>query len=91
MKFVALVSSGIDSPVAAYLLAPKATELIFVHADNRPYAEEREIEKFYTLATYLKKILPAKVRAFLVPHGKALLRRTSSMRTESSPACSANG
>ena len=72
MKLVALVSSGIDSPVAAYLLAPKATELIFVHADNRPYAEEREIEKFLTLAAYLKKILPVKVHAFVVPHGRTL-------------------
>lgn len=72
MRLVALVSSGIDSPVAAYLLAPKATEIIFVHADNRPYADDREIEKFYTLAQYLKKILPTKVRAFLVPHGKTL-------------------
>lgn len=72
MKFVALVSSGIDSPVAAYLLSPKATEIIFVHADNRPYADGREIEKFLTLATYLKTIVPIKVRAFLVPHGNTL-------------------
>ena len=72
MKLVALVSSGIDSPVAAYLLAPKATELIFVHADNRPYAEERELEKFQTLAAYLKKIVRTKIHAFVVPHGRTL-------------------
>jgi len=72
MKLVALVSSGIDSPVAAYLLAPKATELILIHADNRPYAEERELEKFRTLAAFLKKKLPTKVRAYIVPHGRTL-------------------
>ena len=72
MKLVALVSSGIDSPVAAYLLASKATEIILVHTDNRPYAEDRELEKFRILAAYLKKILPIKVRAFIVPHGKTL-------------------
>jgi thiamine biosynthesis protein ThiI len=72
MKFVVLVSSGIDSPVATYVLAPRARELILVHADNRPYAEDRELEKFRALAIYLKKILPTKVRAFIVPHGKAL-------------------
>jgi len=72
MKFVALVSSGIDSPVATYLLAPKATEIILVHADNRPYTDDREIEKFVVLAKYLKKILPTKARAFLIPHGRTL-------------------
>jgi len=72
MKFVALVSSGIDSPVATYLLAPKATEIILVHADNRPYTDDREIEKFVVLAKYLKKILPSNVRAFLIPHGITL-------------------
>ena len=46
MKFVSLVSSGIDSPVATYLLSKKAEELIFVHADNQPFTDEREIENF---------------------------------------------
>ena len=55
MKFVALVSSGIDSPVATYLLSKKADEIILVHADNRPFTDDREIEKFVTLAKYLKK------------------------------------
>ncbi len=72
MKLVALVSSGIDSPVAAYLLAPKTTEMILVHADNRPYTEDRETEKFLVLAAYLKKISPVNVRAYVVPHGKTL-------------------
>ena len=50
MKFVSLVSSGIDSPVATYLLSKKAEELIFVHADNQPFTDEREIENFIKLA-----------------------------------------
>jgi thiamine biosynthesis protein ThiI len=73
MKFVALVSSGIDSPVATYLLSEKAEEIILVHADNRPFTDEREIKKFITLATYLKKKVPSKLRAYLVPHGDTLL------------------
>ena len=72
MKFVALVSSGIDSPVATYLLSKNADEIILVHADNRPFTDDREIEKFLTLAKYLKKILSSKITAFLISHGNAL-------------------
>ena len=45
MKFVSLMSSGIDSPVATYLLSKKANEIILVHTDNRPFTDDREIEK----------------------------------------------
>jgi tRNA uracil 4-sulfurtransferase len=72
MKFVALISSGIDSPVATYLLSKKADELILLHADNRPFTDDREIEKFITLAKYLKTLVPSKLTALLVPHGLSL-------------------
>jgi thiamine biosynthesis protein ThiI len=72
MKFVALMSSGIDSPVATYLLSKKAEEIILIHADNRPYTDKREIEKFVTLAMYLKKQVPSKLKTILLPHGPTL-------------------
>jgi tRNA uracil 4-sulfurtransferase len=72
MKFIALVSSGIDSPVATYLLAKKADEIIVIHADNRPFTDEREIEKFVALTKYLKQQIPSKLTAYLIPHGPTL-------------------
>jgi len=72
MKLVSLVSSGIDSPVATYLLSQYAKEIILVHADNRPFTDEREIQKFVTLAQHLKNIAQAKITAYLLPHGEAL-------------------
>lgn len=72
MRFVALVSSGIDSPVATYLLSKKAEEIILIHADNRPFTDDCEIEKFVTLAKYLKILVPSKIKAYLVPHGNTL-------------------
>jgi len=72
MKFVSLVSSGIDSPVATYLLAKKADEIIVIHADNRPFTDDREIEKFITLTKYLKQQIPSKITAYLIQHGPAL-------------------
>ena len=72
MKFVSLVSSGIDSPVATYLLSNKAEEIILLHADNRPFTDDREIEKFVTLAKYLRTLVPSKLTALLIPHGQTL-------------------
>jgi len=74
MKFVSLVSSGIDSPVATFLLSKKAREVILVHADNRPFTDDREIENFIKLAKYLKKLCSSKIKAYIVPHGNSLLK-----------------
>jgi tRNA uracil 4-sulfurtransferase len=72
MRLVALISSGIDSPVAAYLLSKKIDELILLHADNRPFTDDREIEKFITLARHLQTLVPSKLVAYLLPHGQTL-------------------
>jgi len=72
MKFVALLSSGIDSPVAIYLLSKKGDEIILLHADNRPFTDDREIEKFITLAKHLKTLVPSKLSTLLLPHGQSL-------------------
>jgi thiamine biosynthesis protein ThiI len=72
MKFVSLISSGIDSPVATYLLSNKAEEIILLHVDNRPFTDDREIEKFVTLAKYLRTLVPSKLTALLIPHGQTL-------------------
>jgi thiamine biosynthesis protein ThiI len=72
MKFVSLVSSGIDSPVATYLLSKYAEEIILLHADNRPFADDREIEKFVTLGKYLKTLVSSKLTAMLISHGQTL-------------------
>jgi thiamine biosynthesis protein ThiI len=72
MNVVGLVSSGIDSPVAAYLVSRYAESIILVHADNRPFTDDREIDKFIILAKHLKKICSIPVKAVVVPHGETL-------------------
>ncbi len=72
MKFVSLVSSGIDSPVATYLLSKKANDMILVHGDNRPFTDDREIENFISIAKHLKKKIPSNVKVYIVPHGATL-------------------
>jgi thiamine biosynthesis protein ThiI len=67
-----LVSSGVDSPVATYLISKKAEEIILVHADNRPFTDDREIENFIVLAKHLKKHISSSIKAYIVPHGSTL-------------------
>jgi len=72
MKFVSLISSGIDSPVATYRLSKKAEALALLHADNRPFTDDREIQNFIKLAKHLKKVIPSAIKAYNVSHGEAL-------------------
>lgn len=73
MKFVSLLSSGIDSPVATYLLSEKADELIFVHADNQQFTDNREIKNFIDISKQLKKHISCQIKIYCIPHGKVLL------------------
>ena len=72
MKFVSLISSGIDSPVATYILSKNVEEMILVHADGRPFTDDREIDNFILIAKHLKKQVSVDLRAYIVPHGVTL-------------------
>ena len=52
-KAIALLSGGIDSPVAIYLLQPQL-DIIPIHFHQLPLVDESEIEKVQNLAKHLK-------------------------------------
>lgn len=72
MKLVSLISSGIDSPVATFLMSHKSDEIIIVHGDNTPLTDENEINNFLKLAKHLKKIVNCKIKTMLISHGVSL-------------------
>jgi len=72
MKFISLISSGIDSPVATFLLSKISEEIILVHGDTRPFTDNREMENFKKLAKFLDKITSCKIKVILIPHGDSL-------------------
>lgn len=72
MKAIALLSSGIDSPVAVFVLSSYMDEIVFMHADGRPYTDDKEIENFKVLANHLSKKVSCKTKSCIVPHGKTL-------------------
>jgi thiamine biosynthesis protein ThiI len=71
LRGIVLLSGGIDSPVAAYLMGRQGTELIFVHFDNRPFTSDQEIEKAIALMKRLDDALGKKSMKLLVPHGNS--------------------
>ncbi len=72
MKFVSLISSGIDSPVATYLLSKKIDEIILVHGDIKPFTDQREMQNFTRLARHLKKIISCNMKIYVTSHGESL-------------------
>jgi thiamine biosynthesis protein ThiI len=72
MKFVSLISSGIDSPVATYLLSKRSEEMILIHGDIRPFTDDREIDNFTRLTNHLKKISSSSIKGYITIHGESL-------------------
>lgn len=69
MLVVCLLSGGIDSPVAAYMLAERGAEVVLLHMDNRPYTDETGMEKVSRLRDQLESVIGKKMRLFVAPHG----------------------
>jgi thiamine biosynthesis protein ThiI len=67
-KYVANISAGLDSPVAVHLMLARGAEVTMLHFDNRPYSDDREVEKARRIVDRLRE-LHGEVPAFLVPHG----------------------
>lgn len=70
MKVVSLISGGIDSPVATYLMLKKEVEVVAVHFDNRPFTDEKQINKALALVRHLGMRFGVEIKTYLIPHGK---------------------
>lgn len=71
MKTVVLISGGIDSPVAAYVMARAGAEVVLLHMDNRPFADDTSIERVKQLAAQLRKATGQAVPLYSARHGPA--------------------
>ena len=69
MKLVSLISGGIDSPVATYLMIKKDVEVIALHLDNRPFTDEKQLDKSLKLVKHLENLFDKSIKTFVVPHG----------------------
>ena len=70
MKTVVLMSGGIDSPVAAYVMS-KVSDVVLLHMDNRPYSDDRSISKVIKQAEQLRKVSGKDMPLYIAEHGKS--------------------
>ncbi len=72
MRLLALVSGGIDSPVAAHMMMARGADVALLHFDNRPYGGlEHQLTKVRELARVLEGIHGRRVTAQVAPHGES--------------------
>jgi len=69
MKAITLISGGIDSPVATYLMMKKGVEVVALHLDNRPFTDEKQQNKTIEIVRYLSEISGRDIKTCIVPHG----------------------
>ena len=68
-KAAILISGGIDSPVAAYMMAKRGVELTAIHFASPPYTSERAEEKVKALLELVSEY-SGKMTMFTVPFTK---------------------
>jgi len=77
MRFVSLMSGGIDSPVATDMILRRGAEAIILNMENDPFSGPDESEKVEDLARRLEELHPGRVRLFRAPHGLVLSAATA--------------
>jgi thiamine biosynthesis protein ThiI len=81
LRALVLLSGGIDSPVAAYMMARQGVELVLVHFDNRPFTSDAEVEKARRLMEQLDRVSGRRLMKVLVPHGESQAEVAKNCRT----------
>jgi len=71
-KVVCLVSGGIDSPVAAWLMIRKGLMPVCVYFDNAPYADETTRQRAVEAVKKLRQCTTRDIKLYIVPHGADL-------------------
>ena len=72
-SMVVLVSGGLDSPVAAWLMMKRGVMIIPIYCNNSPYAEDAARERAFDCIRQLQKWAPGhQFTTYEVPHGPNL-------------------
>ncbi|MGC8581297.1 MAG: tRNA sulfurtransferase [Thermoplasmata archaeon] len=69
MKALVMLSGGIDSPVAAYMLLKNSYEVVGLHMDNRPFTDDTMLWKVKQHVKILENMFNKKIKLYIAPHG----------------------
>ncbi|MEM5829672.1 MAG: tRNA uracil 4-sulfurtransferase ThiI [Candidatus Aenigmatarchaeota archaeon] len=72
-KALALISGGIDSPVASYLIAKRGSENVWVHFHSFPLVSNSSIQKVKELAQVFLRYQP-KLKVYFIPFHKIQMK-----------------
>ncbi len=65
MKLLSLISGGIDSPVATYMMLKQGAEIDMIHFDNRPFTDDGQFNKTKSLVKHLEKLSKLKIKTYI--------------------------
>ena len=68
MKLVSLISGGIDSPVASYMMAHVGADVTMLHMDNGQFGVPKDVEKVVSIAKQLEKVTGKEFPVFVANH-----------------------
>jgi len=68
MKLVALISGGIDSPVASYLMSESGAYVLLLHMSNGKYGDPKDAEKVLRISEQLEKYTGKRFPVFIANH-----------------------
>jgi thiamine biosynthesis protein ThiI len=69
MKLVSLLSGGIDSPVASYVMSKMGADVILLHMDNGKFCDGKDTQKAIDLAVQLEKVTGREFPVYQAEHG----------------------
>ncbi|MBR6910712.1 MAG: 7-cyano-7-deazaguanine synthase [Candidatus Methanomethylophilaceae archaeon] len=70
MKVVALISGGIDSPVASYLMSEAGADVMLLHMSNGDYGDPKDLEKVVSIAEKLEAYTGKEFPVYTADHGR---------------------
>lgn len=68
MKLVSLISGGIDSPVASYVMAARGADVVLLHMDCGKYSDTAELEKIKKISEKLSEAAGKEFPLYSVNH-----------------------
>ncbi len=70
MRAVCLLSGGIDSPVAAYMMLERGLDVVLLHLDNSSPTDDEEAAKIDEIRRALQRAIGREVKLFSAPHAR---------------------